>query len=68
MILATQIKTIPQLANIDALPSSLMDSTMSPKAKIVEKGVGVHSLACNTSRVKECVGASGWGLRRLISK
>jgi hypothetical protein len=36
----------------DAPPSSLMDSTMSPKMKIAEgKGVGAHSLIHNTSEV-----------------
>jgi hypothetical protein len=34
-------------------PSSLMDSTTSPKVKTTEgEGVGVHSLVCNTSRLE----------------
>ncbi len=46
---------------VDAPPSSLMDSTVNPNMKITEgEGVGVCSLACNTSRVKGRAGASGW--------
>ncbi len=46
-----------------------MDSIASLKMKTSEgEGVGVRSLACNTSRVQGCVGASGWGLGRLTSK
>jgi hypothetical protein len=42
--------------NIDATPSSLMDSIASLKVKIVEgEGVGVHSLIHNTL-VKRCDG------------
>ncbi len=45
----------------DAPLSSLMDSTASPKVKTMEgEGIGARSLACNTSRVEGCVGASGW--------
>jgi hypothetical protein len=45
----------------DAPPSSLMDSTMNPKVKIVEgEGVGVRSLARNTLGVKGCAGAPRW--------
>jgi len=37
----------------DALPSSLMDSTTSPKVKTSkEKGVGARSLACNILGVR----------------
>jgi hypothetical protein len=36
----------------NALPNSLTDSTMSPKVKITKEGVGVRSLARNTSRVR----------------
>ncbi len=43
-----------------APPSSLMDSIASSKVKTIEgKGVGAHSLACNISGVKGCVGAPG---------
>ncbi len=46
-----------------------MDSTMSLKMKTSKgKGVGAHSLACNTSGVEGRVGAPRWGLERLISK
>ncbi len=46
-----------------------MDSTVSPKMKTTEgEGVEAHSLAHNTLGVEKCVGASGWGLGRLISK
>jgi hypothetical protein len=47
----------------DALASSLMDSTASPKVKIAEgegEGVGARSLACNTSKVEGHVGAPKW--------
>jgi hypothetical protein len=45
----------------DASSSSLMDSTASPKVKIVEgEGVRALSLAHNTSRVKRCAGAPRW--------
>ncbi len=41
---------------------------MSPKVKTIEGGVEVRFVAHNISRVEGCVGASGWGLERLISK
>jgi hypothetical protein len=45
----------------DAPPSSLMDSTTSPKVKIAEgKGVGARSLARNTSGVEGRARAPGW--------
>jgi hypothetical protein len=47
--------------HFNAPPSSLMDSTSSPKVKTAEgEGIGVHSLACNTSRVKGRAGTLGW--------
>jgi hypothetical protein len=54
---------------IDAPPSSLMDSIVSPKMK-TSKGerVGVRSLACSILGVEGHVETSGWGLRRLTSK
>jgi hypothetical protein len=53
----------------DTPPSSLMDSTMSPKVKTTKgERVGTHSLARNTSGVEGCAGAPGWGLGRLINK
>jgi hypothetical protein len=52
--------------DIDAPPSSLMDSTMSPKVKIVEgEGIGACSLAHSTLRVEGCAGTLGWGLGKL---
>jgi hypothetical protein len=46
-----------------------MDSTASPKVKIVEEEkVGAHSLVHNTSGVKGCAGILGSGLGKLISK
>jgi hypothetical protein len=58
-----------QLWHDDALPSSLMDSTVSPKVKTTKgEGIGVRSLAHNTLRVKGRVRALGWGLGRLTSK
>jgi hypothetical protein len=45
----------------DAPPSSLMDSTTSPKVKTLEGiGIGVRSLARNTSGVEGHAGASRW--------
>jgi hypothetical protein len=45
----------------DAPPSSLMDSTTSPKVKTMEgEGFGAHSLAHSTLGVKGCVRTSGW--------
>jgi len=38
-----------------------MDPTMNPKVT-KEEGIGVHSLARNTSGVEGHVGAPGWGL------
>jgi hypothetical protein len=46
---------------INAPPSSLMDSTTSPKVKTIEgKGIGVYSLAHNTLRVEGHVGVPRW--------
>jgi hypothetical protein len=45
-----------------------MDSITNPKAKTTkEKEIRVHSLVCSTSGVEGCVGAPGWGLRKLTS-
>jgi hypothetical protein len=45
----------------DTHPSSLMDSTLRLKVKIMEgEGIGVRSLACSTSRVEGHVGTSEW--------
>ncbi len=45
----------------DALPSSLMDSTTSPKVKIMKgEGIRLRSLAHNTLGVEGCAGAPGW--------
>jgi hypothetical protein len=44
-----------------APPSSLIDSTVSPKVKTTEgEKVGVRSLVCSTLGVKGCVRAPGW--------
>ncbi len=44
----------------DAPPSSLMDSTTSPKVKTTEgEGIGAHSLARSGLGVEGCVGAMG---------
>jgi hypothetical protein len=52
VIIATHLITL-----IDAPPSSLMDSTVSPKVKIAKgEGVGACSLAHNTLRVEGHVG------------
>jgi hypothetical protein len=54
-------KLWPKAGPGDAPPSSLMDSTTSPKVKITEgKGVVARSLACNTSGVEGCVGTPRW--------
>jgi hypothetical protein len=49
-----------QLALHDTPPSSLMDSTMNPKVKTTEGGVGACSLAHSTLGVEGCAGAPGW--------
>ncbi len=49
-----------------APPSSLMDSTTSPKVKITTR-VRAHSLARNTSGVEGRVGALRLGLGRLTN-
>jgi hypothetical protein len=47
--------------NIDAPPSSLMDSIVNPKVKTMEgEGVGARSLACNTLGVEGRARALGW--------
>jgi hypothetical protein len=52
----------------DAPPSSLMDSTTSPKVKTLEgEGVGVRSLVRSTSVVEGCAEVPGWGLGRLTN-
>jgi hypothetical protein len=46
---------------IDALPSSLMDSTVSPKVKTTKgEKVGARSLAHNILRVEGHARALGW--------
>jgi hypothetical protein len=45
----------------DAPPSSLMDSNVNSKVKIVEgEAIGVRSLTCNTSRVGGHAEVPGW--------
>jgi len=45
----------------NAPPTSLMDSTLSPKVKTMKgKRVGARSLAHTTSGVEGRVGALGW--------
>jgi len=59
---------IGALIPCDALPHSLKDLNANLKVKTMEEErVGVCSLVCNTSRVKECVGFSGWGLGQMTS-
>jgi hypothetical protein len=54
--------------DIDAPPSSLMDSTVNPKVKTMEgERVGARSLARNTLGVEGRARATGWGLGRLTS-
>jgi hypothetical protein len=58
-------------SGIDTPLDSLMDSIVSPKVQISEgkgKGVGAHSLACNTLGVEGRARALGWGLRRMTRK
>jgi hypothetical protein len=50
----------------DTPPHSLKDSNVNMKVKTME-GIGVKSLAHNTSGVDECIGALGWGLGRVTS-
>jgi hypothetical protein len=54
--------------DINAPPSSLMESTVNPKVKTMEgERVGARSLACSTLGVEGHAGAMGWGLGRLTS-
>jgi hypothetical protein len=63
-----QNNEIYNLGTPNAPPSSLMDSTTSPKMKTLEgEGIGARSLAYNTSEVEGCAGTPGWGLGRLTS-
>ncbi len=49
------------LSITDTPPSSLMDSTMSPKVMRMEgKGIRVRSLTCSTSGEERHVEALGW--------
>jgi hypothetical protein len=50
--------------NIDAPPHSLKNSNASPKMKTTkEKGIGVHFLMHNISKVEGYARALKWGLR-----
>ncbi len=50
-------------------PNSSQDSNVNSKMKTTkEEGVRICSLARNTSKVEECVGPLGWGLKRMMSK
>jgi hypothetical protein len=60
-------KLIQYANNNDAPLNSLIDSTVSPKVKIAKR-VGVHSIACDISKVEGCAGILGWGLRRETSE
>ncbi len=54
--------------NCDTPPNPLIDSTTSPKVKIMKgKGVGVHSLVCNILGVEGHVEASRWELKWVTS-
>jgi len=47
-------------------PSSLMDSTMSPKVKTMKgKGLGAHSLACSTSGGRRACWSFEMGTRKI---
>jgi len=64
-----KLQTLALKALSDAFPSSLMDSTASPKVTMVEREiVGACSLAHNITWVEGRVGILGWGLRRLARK
>ncbi len=50
----------------DAPPSSLMDSTMSPKVMTTKRGrVGARSLACNILGVERVCGSFEMGTRNI---
>jgi hypothetical protein len=49
-------------------PNSLIDSTKSPKVKIMQRGVGVHSLTRSTLGVEGCVGVLGCELGGMASE
>jgi hypothetical protein len=55
------MKSVEPTIIVDAPPSSLMDSIVSPKVKTTKgEGVGARSLARNTLGVKGRVGALRW--------
>jgi hypothetical protein len=57
----TPLTFLMDLIVSDAAPSSLMDSTTSPKVKTMEgEGVGAHSLAYSISGVEVRAGTPGW--------
>ncbi len=56
------------MVKVDTPPSSLMDSTASPKVKTMKgEGVGVRYLVCSILGVKGCASAPRWGLGILTS-
>jgi hypothetical protein len=53
----------------DTPSHSLEDPNVNPKVKIMkEKGVRVHSLACNISKVEGRAKVPGWGLGQRTSR
>jgi hypothetical protein len=53
----------------DMPPNSLRNPNVVQRMKQwKKKKVGAHSLACNTSGVRRCVGALGWDYDKLTSK
>jgi hypothetical protein len=58
---------IHMVLSSDTPPHFLKDSNVNPKVKIMEKKVGVHSLARNILGVEGHVRAPGWGLGQVTS-
>jgi len=54
--------------SVDTSPNSLIDSNASSKVKTTIEGIEVHSFVRNTSGVKRCARALGWGLGKMTSK
>jgi hypothetical protein len=57
------VATTHNMMVFDAPPNSLIDSTMNPKVKIMEEGVGIRSLVRNILVLEGCDEDPRWGLR-----
>jgi len=64
-----QLESLLTWAQTNKPPNFSKGPNVNPKVKQwKKKKVGAHSLACNTSGVRRCVGALGWDYDKLTSK